>query len=687
MWSALLLLFCSLSFADSWDDVLRQASLEKSQVRFNALDLKQGGGAEFKSPTFELLHGEPLRIPYFTRTYRQVLTEWSKEPFKVSVSALARVGLGVRRNLEGDPLSRIENLSKKSEAVLLSLEFLHHVARRPLTPAQKNEITAKSKSLSAEAKASLAYLIASIAHSIEWRNRALEELDPKIVVKGFAERTELPDTDDDDLSGLTRTMKRLLKDVDMTVLTSGGVDLVLAVQNQREKLSQLKSSDKFEWASPFGLVSLRGGKTDDVVKADRFPLLVIDAAGNDTYFAGGGADLDHPVGIVIDLAGDDKYLASPSLENLAKLVVEQKEKRNAKFVPLFGAGVFGYGILIDAAGNDVYRSYRMTQGQGDFGLGFLWDLGGNDHYECWTQCQGSAEFGLGFLLDVAGTDTYSAMTHAQGFGGTLGSGVLFDLGKDMDTYTAVGTPVDFPSQVDKKFNVSFSQGAALGVRADGRDGHNLAGGFGALIDGGGDNTFTGGFFTQGVGYWYGVGWLSAGEGNDKYKAGKYAEGASTHYAVGILQDIGGNDSYEVEQELGIGHGHDFSVGFLVDEKGDDTYRAPNFSLGCASAQGIGVLWDRSGNDTYESSAAEVLGCASLRIDIPTTRVMATTIGVFLDSGGTNQFRAPGAKLEGKLTSRKWQRPAILVPKFEKRMQEKLVGVGLVTDKPDTEDPF
>lgn len=684
MLSLLVSLLVGVSHADAWDDVLKQASLEKSDVRFNALDLKQGGTGEFKSPTFELLHGEPLRIPYFTRTYRDVLTTWAKEPYRLVVSALGRVGLGVRRNLEGDPLARVEAFSKRPDGVVTSFEYLHHVARRPLTGAQRSEIAAKAKSLSPEASQVLAYLVGSIAHAIEWRQRAFEDVDPKTVVAGFRERMEVPGAETwDQRNGLSRTMKRLVRDVDLIVLTSGGTDLVFALQQSKDKWAGLKTTDKFEHMTPFGLVILRGSTTNDVVKADRFPLLVLDKGGDDVYYAGGGADLDHPVGLLIDLAGDDKYLASPNLTD----VVEKKEKRDAKLTPKFGAGVFGYGLLVDLAGNDVYRAFRMTQARGDFGLGFLWDRDGDDTYECWVQCQGSAEFGAGFLLDEGGKDRYSAMTHAQGFGGARGSGVVFDLGKDADTYVAVSKPVDFPSGVDPKFNVNFMQGAGLGFRADLRDGNGLAGGYGGLFDLGGDNSFTAGFFAQGVGYWYGVGMLVTGEGNDTFKAGKYAQGASTHFAVGVLHDAGGNDSYVIEQELGVGHGHDMGVGFLVDEKGDDTYRAANFSLGCASAQGIGVLWDRSGNDTYESTANETLGCASLRIEMPTTRVMARTTGVFLDTGGKNEFRAPGVKLEGKISSRKWHRPAFSPDTLEKRMQEKMVGVGLVTDAPSTEEPF
>ncbi|MES2963473.1 MAG: hypothetical protein V4760_06255 [Bdellovibrionota bacterium] len=687
MWS-LLVLFCSFSFGatpDAWDEALRQASLQKSDVQFNALDLKQVGGAEFKTPFYELLHGEPLRIPVSVETYREILIDYSKEPFKSAVSSMARVGLGIRRNLEGDPLREVEALAKKPEGMVPALEHLHRLARKPLSSAQKSDIQSKSKALGNETRVQLAYLIEAIAHSIEWRTRALEDVAPKTLVQGFTERMIVPHDEmtEKDRAGLSRAMKHLIRDVDMPVLMAGGYDLVLAVQNSREKFSHLKSTDRFEWSTPFGQISLRGGKENDTVRSDRFPLLIVDAGGNDVYFAGAGTDLEHPVGIVLDLGGDDRYLGLPDLES----ATERKERRDPKTTAKFGAGVFGYAILVDAGGNDVYRSFRMTQGRGDFGIGVLWDLAGSDKYECWVQCQASSEFGLGLLIDAGGSDTYSALSQAQGFAGPRGAGVLLDIGSEADTYTAVSSPVDFPSQVDAKFNVSMMQGSSLGVRADARDGHGLAGGFGALVDGGGDNVFKAGFFAQGIAYWYGVGWLSTGIGNDRFEAGKYAQGASAHFGVGVLHDTGGNETYSVAQELGIGHGHDFGVGFLIDDSGDDTYRAPNFSLGCASAQGIGIFWDRSGNDIYESKEKEVAGCAGHRIDPPSLRFMARTLGLFMDTGGKNEFRLPGVGLEGKISSKKWVRPPVSFPAKLDRFRSKMTGVGLVTDAPETADPL
>ncbi len=681
-------LFLRQIHADAWDDVFKQAGLTREQIHFDPLDVQQSGGADLQMPYFKVLHGDPLRIPYYSRLYRGVLLDSASEPFKAGTSALLRVGTGVRRNLEGDPLAEAAKLAKEPDGLEKSLAQLHKLGGHPLRAQETAEIRKRAKSLRPEVREQIAFLLASEAHAFEWRQRALRLLDKPFLRQAWQERIQPPKREDqEDHNGLTPVQRRLLRDVDMPVLMSGGLDLLLAVQQVRLKLKDLTAHDQFEWDTPLGRVIVRGGETNDLYPGDKPYLLIVDGGGDDTYLGGGASfDLDHPIGVLIDLKGNDKYLGKAGLTAIAG----QSERGSPKQAPSFGAGVFGYGILLDAAGDDVYRSFRQTQGRGDYGVGLLWDTGGNDTYDCWVLCQASGEFGLGLLIDAAGADKYSALMQAQGFGGPQGAGLLIDGGEGDDSYTGVSDPLDFPSLIDGKYNVSFVQGAASGVRADGTDGHGLAGGFGALIDGGGDNTFSAGFFAQGIAYWYGVGWLSSGTGRDKYFAVKYAQGAATHFGVGILQDTGGNDDYTVVQELGMGHGHDFGVGILLDESGDDHYHAPGFSLGCASAQGIGIFWDRAGDDTYESKEKQTLGCANMRIDLPSLRVTSRTIGVFLDSGGKNEFKAGAAGVTGTKTSGAWRHS----PEFAKgqtelpaRMQDRLLGVGRVVNEPKTDDPL
>lgn len=679
----LLLLFTPVVHADAWTDVLKQAGLTREQVHFDALDLQQGGVGLYPGPFFTAAQGAPLRIPYYARTYRDVLLSYAKEPFNALTSGLARVGLGVRRTLEADPLQPIEAFSKQKDALAAAVTHLHKLGGKPVTAAQKKELTKKAALLSADGAQILAYLLETEAHAMEWRQRAFATLDRAFLSRAFAQRLQAPKREDqEDHNGSTPELRRLLREVDLPVLMAGGLDLTLGVQRAREKLpAALKATDRFDWETPLGWIRVRGDTTNDTYP-DKPYLLTVDAGGDDTYFGGGGTyDVNRPVSVLIDLAGNDKYLVKAGLADANAEI----ERRQASGTPLFGSGLFGYGILVDVLGNDTYRAYRHAEGSGDFGLGLLFDLSGDDVYDVWTQGQGAAEFGGGALIDLAGNDQYQATFAAQGFGGPLGTGLLIDTGDGNDQYLAQETRIDFPSEVDRKHNVSFTQGAAFGVRADGTDGFGLAGGFGALVDEGGDNTFQSGFFAQGIAYWYGVGFLSTGEGKDTFSAGKYAQGAATHFGVGILYDRGGNDTYRVEQELGIGHGHDFGVGFLLDDAGNDRYDAPNFSLGCASAQGLGFFWDRAGDDAYKTRAPETLGCADLRIDLPSLRLTSRTLGVFLDTGGKNTFETPKWDFKNE---REWVSKKMDLPEWvPARARRTLIGVGRQVNEPTTEEPL
>ena len=177
--------------------------------------------------------------------------------------------------------------------------------------------------------------------------------------------------------------------------------------------------------------------------------------------------------------------------------------------------------------------------------------------------------------------------------------------------------------------------------------------------------------------------LISGEGNDQYVAGKYAQGTSAHFGVGILLDRGGNDKYKVAQELGIGHGHDYGIGFVIEDAGDDVYETPLLSLGCATAQGRGFFWDRSGDDHYTTPSTNSLGCADYRIiDEKTFRRRDKTIGLFLDTGGKNKFVTEIDGPNKVTTSGKWHGVYV----GGEIVTKNLIGAGLVTNAPKTQDP-
>ena len=103
------------------------------------------------------------------------------------------------------------------------------------------------------------------------------------------------------------------------------------------------------------------GYGDDTLHTENAALL-IDLGGDDVYTNNaGGCGRNGGVAVCIDHAGNDKYLAPDS-----------------SYVQ--GFGFLGVGMLVDLAGNDVYKAKHFSQGVGIMGVGVLWDKAGNDTF-------------------------------------------------------------------------------------------------------------------------------------------------------------------------------------------------------------------------------------------------------------------------------------------------------------------
>jgi hypothetical protein len=325
-------------------------------------------------------------------------------------------------------------------------------------------------------------------------------------------------------------------------------------------------------------------------------LLLVDLGGDDVY-EGGFASASwpaRPVSVVLDLSGNDAYRAGAA--------------------PAQGSGSGGIGILWDGAGDDLYAAESRSQGWGQLGVGVLVDEAGRDEYRLRSAGQGAAIFGAGLLLDRAGDDRYEILDSGQGYGGPGGCGTLVDVSGD-DVYVAVrepgpGRPAD--ARTEGRATTSNAQGAGVGRRADLSDGRSWAGGIGALVDLAGNDSYTGGTFCQGAGFWYGTGILVDAAGNDTYDAVWYAQGSAAHVALGVLLDAAGNDRHVLSGTggAGLGFGWDAGLGMCLDLAGDDEYRANRLAVGAGAEKGIGVFADVAGTDRYVlATPAECAGFA------------------------------------------------------------------------------
>ncbi len=337
--------------------------------------------------------------------------------------------------------------------------------------------------------------------------------------------------------------------------------------------------------TPAGTIII-GGKGPNTYQLDAMPgvCCVIDLGGKDTYIDG-VVGPTRPLLVTMDLSGNDLYRsAKPGVQ---------------------GGALLGVSMLLDLEGDDVYQAQDLAQASAIAGVGILIDYAGNDHYVAVRRAQGHALCGLGILIDKSGTDDYHAAMWAQGFGAPMGFGLLDDV-KGNDHYYCGGMWRD--SYPETPGMEGWGQGVGAGIRqvADG--------GIGVILDGAGDDVYEFDYLSHGGGYWCGCGFARDFAGNDQrlitrkaYNGGQRTEplfqrfgcGWGCHYSIGFCIDDSGNDLYE-GTIMGTGMAWDCSTGMLLEFGGNDHYASTGgLTQGTSNQMGFGVLFDYNGDDQYD----------------------------------------------------------------------------------------
>ena len=302
---------------------------------------------------------------------------------------------------------------------------------------------------------------------------------------------------------------------------------------------------------------------------------VLDPGGSDEYR---WAAVRTGMQAIIDLAGDDRYWGA-GLQGP-------------------GAGVLGMSIVDDYSGNDRYEAPWLGAGAALAGAGIVTDRAGNDSYRIERWGCGAAIGGVGLLMDIKGHDDYEGTLFVQGVGGPSGLGALVDA-EGNDRYRAAGSEPS--TYLTPATSLSFSQGVGFGFRTA------LAGGTGAMIDLAGDDRYFAGEFSQGGGYYLGIGIARDTGGRDFWSGDRYAHGWSAHQAVGILIEDSGDDVFLSRTAASQGAAWDQSVSALVDRNGNDTYRADGLAQGSAAQQAFAMMIDCGGDDTLDAAAPTCQG--------------------------------------------------------------------------------
>ena len=176
-------------------------------------------------------------------------------------------------------------------------------------------------------------------------------------------------------------------------------------------------------------------------------LVSLDLGGSDTYDGAVAVTFHNatlPVSLHLDLGGADTYNDPTPLYDARSPVYSLYSTREFGHPTQASAAAGGVAVLVDALGDDDYYAAKRSQGYARVGVALLADLGGDDAYNARGVSQGAASesfsLGVGVLLDAMGNDRYRTDS-GQGYG--LG-GILLD-GGGQDSYfndhDAFGVPV------------------------------------------------------------------------------------------------------------------------------------------------------------------------------------------------------------------------------------------------------
>ncbi|MCB1219085.1 MAG: hypothetical protein H7A35_06445 [Planctomycetales bacterium] len=624
-----------------FERALAEAGLSPEDVRISDADLGLWGGGKYRLSAHRFLYDNPWKTSAYTRSLTNGLLQNSGNLGSLVTSGFSRLDCGVRLGLVGDELAteraRIEELGDDCLAVAL--------AELNGPEADTASLQAETAGLPLAVKQAAALVLFTTPRILRYREEALTKpvmelgLDPQelydrifaFTINTFEEEDDTTGSEVvDDLDDVL-LLESLMDGIDWNLLSAGATLAVITAQEAERILSAAEGSAswpvvQYRVQTPLGLVVISTGDQDDEHDFSGESLLLqIDTGGNDTYKStvASTAAYSQPLSICIDLAGNDMYQASGRDD-----------------LPSTAAGVFGYGVLIDAAGDDNYACSYGGAGFGLFGCGLLADYSGDDSYDGWGNCQASGVMGLGLLVDGSGDDQYHAFKYSQAYAGTMGCGLLVDAdGKD-----------HYLADMESHFNgglygpdhhVHFCQGSAYGRRADFVNGHSWAGGFALLLDGGSEaDEYTGDCYVQGNSYWYAIGMIVDKGGDDSYRAAQYSQASAPHFSIGILQDEAGDDRYIVTRRQSMGHGRDWSLAWFEDVAGNDWYQGARTTLGTSHVNAISVFWDRAGDDVYLGKGP-CLGQSEPETG-GSPRDWLLTLGLFIDGAGKDSyFELPG----------------------------------------------
>ncbi len=473
-----------------------------------------------------------------------------------------------------------------------------------------------------EFDAHLTYIEKNIALAQDYLNKALKDLTKK--EKEFIKNN---------IQLLTKALNKSFIISDENIISQTKINKILSIGKKinyellaagNQHLICLSNSDWIDFLeesikkSKFKLIT-EEGISGKILFKKTLPegTLIIGSKENNIY--------SKNIAFIIDIGGDDLYKTTAHAKNTnINMLIDLNGNDLYTSTEIFSqaASLLGYSLILDAKGNDSYRSKSLSQACAIMGIAQLIDLEGDDSYISQDYSQGIGFFGMGLLFDGSGNDTYWSGYFSQAVGMTKGTGFLIDL-KGNDTYF-------LSNKLKNTYNSlgifkGAGQGLGFGIR------NFSSGGIGLLFDNKGNDNYESGNFSLGTGYFYGLGMFFDNTGHDTYKGARYSIATAAHSAIGLFSDSAGNDTYSSNFGSSIAIAWDFSNAYFVDALGDDLYSCENkpFTLAEADHNSFAFFNDKKGNDRYINKNSKPNASNSYND--------GKSLAIFLDENGKNDF--------------------------------------------------
>ncbi len=387
---------------------------------------------------------------------------------------------------------------------------------------------------------------------------------------------------------------KLLEKVDKRYIYSAGYIFTKGVEEFLKKCDSIKYQPGYYVEN--GINVYIGTDSNDVYRV-KPPFFIFDPGGDDHYYVEKGKAFSPSV--IIDLEGNDIYEGKDvslggSVFGLSGIWDFKGDDVYRGGIVSIGASMFGIGVLFDGGGNNIFEGGYFSEGAGFCGIGILYSEGDDDYYSIWDFGQGfGGTWGYGILRDRYGDDVYragfkflhvpllphSTRSFAQGFA----------MGFRPDAHGGIGVLYDDEGN-DQYIAEAFAQGASYWKS------------LGLLFDLNGNDRYIATEYAQGAGIHLSAGALYDFSGDDHYfsRFGP-SDGEGHDYSVGVLMDFEGNDVYHVSGGLGVGLYN--SVGMFCDFKGRDVYSTyERWAIGSVNpgrgTYGVGIFMDLAGEDYY-----------------------------------------------------------------------------------------